>query len=79
MKATDPLARALELVKLSTKATLQGEPELGQAVADAIHDPTAWQRVHDRLNVMGEYDAADRVRQAVDEEDIMIIPPMPRN
>lgn len=58
------LAEALELVKLSVVMRERDE-ELGQAIADAIRDTSAWQRVHDRLNVLGEFDGADSVRAAI--------------
>lgn len=70
-----PLTRALSLVTLSV--TLKDyDEELGLAVGDAIHDRAAWQRVHDRLNVLGAFPAADAVRQAIEENHPATMPPL---
>lgn len=68
------LAEALALVQLSVVMSDRDE-ELGQAIADAIRDTSAWQRVHDRLNVLGDFAGADKVREAVSRG---ISAPMPR-
>lgn len=58
------LAEALTLVRLSVVMRDMDE-ELGQAIAECVSDTSAWQRVHDRLNVLGDFAGAGKVREAV--------------
>lgn len=62
MRYRDYLSEALEMVKLSVIARDKDE-ELGTALAEAIREPSAWLRVHDRLCVLGDFGGADKIRE----------------
>lgn len=63
------LDEKLWLVLIASKVQVRIDQELGDALlAIADGDDSAFAKVHDRLNVLGEFDDADRIRKLVSEE-----------
>lgn len=62
---TRPFTEWLKLQLLAVRIREEIDVLLGEALLEANNgnDPVAWGRVHDRLNVLGDFTGADRIRE----------------
>lgn len=65
-----PFSEWLKLQLLAARIRSEIDRELGEALSLAIqHErPEDWAKVHDRLNIVGEFEHADTIRELFSKE-----------
>jgi len=63
------LEESLQFVIAACRVRDEQDRELGELLLAGLSEdtPEAWGRVHDRMNVMGDFAGADRLRRLIKE------------